>query len=73
MRIKVELEKNETVEQAEHLFVKSVHAKQECSGGERYADDYLNELEAFVCAEHRKVLKQIEEEIVAEVNSHADL
>lgn len=72
MKIKVELEKDETIEQAEHLFVKSVQTKQECSGDERYADDYLNELEAFVCAEHRKVLDRIAEEIVAEVNSHAN-
>lgn len=71
MKIKIHLEKDETIEQAENLLLKSVHAKQECSGGERYADEYLNELEAFVCAEHRKVLKQIEEEILAEVsNAH---
>lgn len=72
MKIKVELEKDETIEQAEHLFVKSVSAKQECSGGERYADEYLNELEAHVCSEHRKVLDRIAEEIAAEVNLHAD-
>ena len=59
MRVKVELENDETIEDAESFLAKSVAVKQECSGGERYADDYLNELEAYVCSEHRKVLAEI--------------
>lgn len=73
MKIKVELEKDEHIEDAETFLAKSVTVKQECSGGERYADDYLNELEAYVCAEHRKVLKQIADEIAHEVSLHADV
>lgn len=71
MKIKVELEKDETIEGAEAFLVKSVSAKHECSGGERYAEDYLNELEAHVCKEHRKVLDRIAEELTAEVILHA--
>lgn len=68
----MELDKNESIEDAEMFLAKSVAVKQECSGGERYAEAYLNEFEAYICAEHRKVLKQIADEIAAEVSSHAN-
>lgn len=71
MRVKIELEKDETIEVAESFLAKSVAVKSECSDGERYADEWLNELEAFVCAEHRKVLDRIAEEITAEINANA--
>lgn len=72
MKVQIHLDKGETIESAEHSLVKSVQAKQECSGGERYADEWLNELEAFVCSEHRKVLDRIAEEVAAEVEAHAN-
>lgn len=72
MKIKVELDKNERIEDAEEFLVKSVATKQECSGDERYADDYLNEFESYIVSEHRKVLDRIAEEISAEVTLHAD-
>ena len=72
MKVKVELEKNETIEDAEEFLAKSVATKQECSGGERYADEWLNEMEAYVCSAHRKLLDGISEEFSQLVNSHAD-
>lgn len=72
MKLKVELAKGETIEQAETLILKAMTVKNECSGGERYADDYLNELEAYVCSEHRKVLDRIAEEVAQEISLHAD-
>lgn len=71
MKIKVELEKDESIDNAEEFLAKAIHAKQECSGGERYADAYLNELEAYVCSEHQKVLDMIAEEVASEVKLHA--
>lgn len=72
MRIQVELEKGETIEAVDHFLAKSLSAKQECSGGERYADDWLNELEAYACSEHRKVLDRLTDEIVNLVQSDAN-
>lgn len=72
MKVKVELERGETIEDADAFLAKAIKQKHECSGGERYADDWLNELEAYVCSEHRKVLDRIAEEIAAEVTLHAD-
>ncbi len=71
MKLRVELDKDETVEQADELILKAVQAKHECSGGERYADDWLNELEGYVLAQHRRVLDQIAEEIAQEIG-HVD-
>ena len=73
MRIKVELEKHETIEDAESFMAKSVQLKHECSGEERYADEYLNELESYVCGEHRKVLKRIAEEVTEEIDRNVNL
>lgn len=72
MKIKVELEKHEHPEDADAFLAKAVTAKNECSGGERYADDWLNELESYVCVEHRKVLDRIAEEVAQEISLHAD-
>lgn len=72
MKVKVELEKHEHIEDAEEFLAKAVSAKQECSGGERYADEWLNELEAYVCSEHRKILDRIADEVSAEVLRHVD-
>ena len=71
MKVKIELKKGETAEQADEFLTKALSAKQECSGEERFADNWLNELEAHVCAEHRKVLDQLTAEIVNLVESHA--
>ena len=72
MKVKVELDSHESVEDAEEFLSKALSAKHDCSGGERYSDDWLNELESYVCSEHRKVLDRIAEEVAAEVEIHAN-
>lgn len=72
MKVKVLLEHGERLEDADQILSKAITAKNECSGGERYADAWLNELEAHVCAEHQKVLDRIAEEVAQEISLHAD-
>lgn len=71
VKLKIELGKNESIEDAEEFLAKAAKAKQDCSGEERYADGWLNDLESYACQEHQKVLDQIASEIAAEVELHA--
>jgi len=49
MKIKVELEKGETVEAADEFLAKALAAKTECEHGERYSDDAINEAHDHIC------------------------
>lgn len=67
MKVRVDLDKHESVEDAEELLTKAMTAKKECSGDERYHDDWLNQFEAHVLSEHKKLMDQISHEILAEI------
>lgn len=49
MKIKVELEQGETIEDSEEFLAKALKVKSECDHGERYADDALNEAHDLIC------------------------
>lgn len=67
MRVRIELQPGETPEQADELLSKAAQAKHECTGSERYAEPWLNELEAHVKGEHRRLLDSLGEGIADEV------
>lgn len=68
--MKVILDKNQSLEEAEELLEKSIKRKKECSSSEQYNDDALNEFHDMICARHRKVLERIEKEVKSEIERH---
>lgn len=67
MKVKVELEKNETIEDANEFLAKAEKLRDH-SISERYPEDWLNELEAHVNKLHAAVLNQISEEVKKEIS-----
>ena len=49
MKIKVELDKGETVDQADEFMAKALAAKADCEHGEKYSDDAMNEAHEHIC------------------------
>lgn len=67
MKIKVELENNETPEQAEELLEKAVKKKiqsrKEYYSSERYYDEAIEDFHQLVTKEHQETLEQAIEEV----------
>jgi hypothetical protein len=64
MKIKVDLDKGETLEQADEQLEKALKAKKECVHGEQYDDDIYNALHEEICQHHSsKVLDVIKKEL----------
>lgn len=70
MRIKIELEADETIEQAEEELKKALNAKETINEEERFADDWLNEFEVHVKDEHQKLLDKLLEQIQDKINAN---
>lgn len=69
MRVKIELEKDETLQDAEEFLEKSLKAKSECDHGERYADAALNEAHDLICSRFEDLLSSINSEIEEVINA----
>ena len=73
MKIKVELGKDETIEDSEEFLKKALKIKSECTGKEQYNDPALNDFHDSICDKHSdlldKLLKDIKEEILHNVIS----
>lgn len=67
MKVKVELEKHETLDEADELLEKALHAKHEDSHGERYADPILNEFHDYLNIMANQTLTRIKEQIEGEL------
>lgn len=63
MKIKVELEKGETLTDAEELMEKALKVKSECDHGERYSDEALNEAHDLICSRFQSLLNSIGSEV----------
>lgn len=70
MKIKVELEKDETVEQADEFLAKALVRKNECDHGEKYADEAMNEAHAHICGLFANLSQDLQTEI-KEIIEHA--
>lgn len=68
MKVKINLDKGETILQAEEKLEKALKAKKECSDGERYCDPAVNEFHELIESRHealvQNILEQIKDEIV---------
>jgi len=71
MKIKITLEPNQTIEEAEKELRKALSAKEDCSGGERYFDKPLNDFHDWICSRHESLTHHIIKEIVKEIESDA--
>lgn len=71
MKVKVELDKHETIEQAEDFLEKSLQVKKEC-GEERYASEFLNEFHDHVCERHGKLIDDVLYQVALEIKSDAN-
>lgn len=60
MKIKVELENEETIEQADEFIMKAISNKTECTHGERYSDDAMNEAHDHICSLFANLTKDLE-------------
>lgn len=69
MKIKVELQKGETLEDAEELMEKALKAKSECDHGERYSDEALNEAHDLICSRFQNLLNNINLEVGEIINA----
>lgn len=67
MKVKVNLENGETLEQAEEKLEKALKAKRECAHGEQYCDPAMNEFHDHIEARHKKVLERINQQIADEI------
>lgn len=63
MKIKVELEKGETVAKADEFLAKALVAKSECDHGEKYSDEAMNEAHEHICASFRNMTNDLHQHI----------
>ncbi len=63
MKIKVELENGETVEQADDFILKAISRKTECDHGEQYSDEAMNEAHDHICSVFGAMTKDLHREI----------
>ena len=63
MKIKVELEKGETVEDADEFMAKALTSKSECEHDERYSDDAMNEAHDHIRGLFNSLTKDLHIEI----------
>jgi len=59
MKIKVELDKGETVEEADEFLAKALSAKAECEHGEKYSDNAMNEAHDHICGLFNAMTKDL--------------
>jgi hypothetical protein len=59
MKVRIDLQNGETLQDAEETLEKALKAKKECSEGERYADPVLNELHDSICDRHEELLTNL--------------
>lgn len=70
MKVQIHLDKGETLESAEELLSKSLKKKQECSHGERYHSEYLNDFHDYVMNENVKALDDILSQVSDLINAN---
>lgn len=63
MKIKVELDNGETVEQADDFIMKALAKKTECDHGEQYSDEAMNEAHTHICGLFTSLTKDLHSEI----------
>jgi hypothetical protein len=63
MKINVELEDQETLEEAEEFMAKALKVKSECSHTEKYADPVMNEAHDLICQRFNELLNNVQTEI----------
>lgn len=68
--MKIILDKNQSLEEAESILKKAIRKNRECSGKEQYSDPALNEFHDLICDEHVKLIKKIEKEILGEIDRY---
>lgn len=71
MKIKVHLEKDETLEDAEEFLLKSIKHKKHFDDSERYSDAFLNEFHDYVREQHAKLVDSILRDVRQEIEHHA--
>lgn len=50
---------------------KSLRVKKECSHGEKYASNFLNEFHEYVCSQHATSLEELASKIAEEIRADA--
>jgi hypothetical protein len=73
MKVKIFLDKSETLESAEEVLEKALHAKKECSSGEKYSDDVLNDFHDYICKKHEQLLHSVLADIRKEIETDVNL
>jgi len=78
MKIKIELDDNETIEQAHEALEKAINIKKlthDHEDEERYADEYLNEFEAYLIEHHKNVLdtviKRLQQALIDDIRGNS--
>lgn len=71
MKLKILLDENETISEAEDFLEKSIKVKKECSHGEKYSNEYLNEMHDYIADRHEQLLEEILYQIELEIKSDA--
>ena len=67
MKVKINVEKGETLLEAEEKLEKALKAKKECSHGEQYCDPAVNEFHDFIESKHKQLVKKVLEDIKSEI------
>lgn len=70
MKIKVEIEGENTIEDAVEFMAKTMNKTAECAHGERYADDAMNEAHDHIVSLFSSLSKDLHSEI-KEIIEHA--
>jgi hypothetical protein len=70
MKIKVELDKGETEEQADEFLEKALKAKKKDPKPERYTDQVFEDLVSGVDAQHQTLIQDLVQEIKDEVRNN---
>lgn len=72
MKVKIEVDKDITPEQASELLSKALKAKSKLPSSEKYHDPAIEEFANSILKRHEKIVNKVLTDIVDEVNRHVD-
>ena len=72
MKIKVHLEHDETIEDADDFLEKAVAAKKDVGYHERYTDEFLNDFHEYLLTKHHQFVQSIIQSIKEEIEHDAN-
>ena len=71
MKIKVHLDSNETIEDADEFLEKAVAAKKNVEYHERYTDEFLNDFHEYLNRKHHLLVQSIIQSVKEEIEHDA--